>query len=135
MVAAGGLEQGKIIGEAGEGAALFALFQDLQHFFGAGGDRFRQAGELGDMDAVAAVGGAGADLVQKHDLALPLLDPHRVAGERRQFGGEGGQLVVMGREQGATAVDAVQMLERRPGDRQPVKGRGAAADLVEDHKG
>ena len=86
----------------------------------------RQSGELGDMDAVGAVGGAGRDLVQKHDVALPFLDPHRVAGERRQLCGERGQLVVMRREQRAAAVDLVQMLERRPGDRQPVIGRGAA---------
>ena len=51
------------------------------------------------------------------------------------FAGERGQLVVMRREQGAAAIDLVQMLERRPGDRQPVIGRGAAADLVEDDKG
>ena len=49
-------------------------------------------------------------------------------------GGERGQLVVMGREQRAAAVDLVQMLDRGPGDRQPVEGRGAAADLVEDHQ-
>ena len=48
--------------------------------------------------------------------------------------GERGQLVVVRREQRAAAVDLVQMLERRPGDRQAVEGRGAAADLVEDHK-
>ena len=97
--------------------------------------RLRQAGELGDMDAVGAVGGAGRDLVQKDDVALPFLDPHRVAGERRQLGGERRQFVVMGREEGAAAIDLVQVLERRPGDRQPVIGRGAAADLVEDDKG
>ncbi len=35
-------------------------------------------------------------------------------------------------EQGAAAVLLVQVLDRRPGDRQAVEGRGAAADLVED---
>ncbi len=44
------------------------------------------------------------------------------------------QLVVVGGEQGAAAVDLVQMLDAGPGDRQPVEGRGAAADLVEDHQ-
>ena len=42
------------------------------------------------------------------------------------------ELVEMRREQGAAAVFLVQMLDRRPGDREPVEGRGAAADLVED---
>jgi hypothetical protein len=86
------------------------------------------------MDAVGAVGRPGRHLVQKHDIALPFLDSHRVAGERRQFRGERGQLVVMRRKQRAAAIDLVQMLERRPGDRQAVEGRGATADLVEDHK-
>src|SRR5215204_1298042 len=38
----------------------------------------------------------------------------------------------MRREQGTAAVFLVQVLDRRPGDREPVEGRGAAADLVED---
>ena len=41
----------------------------------------------------------------------------------------------VGREQGAAAVLLVQMLDRRPGDRQAVEGRGAAADLVENDEG
>ena len=41
----------------------------------------------------------------------------------------------MGGEQGAAAIDVVQMLDRRPGDRQAVECRGAAADLVEDDEG
>ena len=86
------------------------------------------------MNAVGAVGRAGRDLVQKHDVTLPFLDPHRVAGERRQFRGERGQFMVMRREKGAAAIDLVQMLERCPGDREAVEGRGAAADLVEDDK-
>ena len=55
--------------------------------------------------------------------------------KRRQLGAERGQLVIMRGEQRAAAVDLVQMLERRPGDREPVEGRGAAADLVEDDEG
>jgi hypothetical protein len=50
----------------------------------------------------------------------------------RGSGGERGQLVEVGGEQRAAAVDLVQVLDRRPGDRQAVEGRGAAADLVED---
>src|SRR5437773_690676 len=80
----------------------------------------REAGELCDMDAVGAVGGAGRDLVQEDDIALPFLDPHRVTGERRELGGERGQLVVVGREERAAAIDLVEMFERRPGDREPV---------------
>ena len=38
----------------------------------------------------------------------------------------------MRREQAAAAIDLVQVLDRRPGDRKPVEGRGAPPDLVED---
>ncbi len=40
--------------------------------------------------------------------------------------------MIVRREQRAAAVALMQMLDRGPGDRQAVEGRGAAADLVED---
>ena len=89
-------------------------------------------GELGHLDAVGAVGGAGGDLVQEHHLALPFLHPHRGIVQAGQAGGERGQLVEMRGEQRAALIDVVQVLDRRPGDRQPVEGGGAAADLVQD---
>jgi len=77
----------------------------------------------------------GATSCKNTHLALPLLDPHRMAGGAADsFRGQRGQLVIMRREQRPAAIDLVQVFERRPGDRQPVKGRGAAADLVEDDK-
>ena len=74
------------------------------------------------------------DLVQEHDLAAPLLDPQRVAGEARQLRRQGRQLVKVGGEQAAAAIDLVQMLDHRPGQRQPVIGGRTAADLVQDHE-
>jgi hypothetical protein len=59
--------------------------------------------------------------VQEHDLALPLLHPHGGVEEARQLGGERGQFVEVGGEQGAAAVRRVQMLDGRPGDRQGVE--------------
>ena len=73
--------------------------------------------------------------MEEHHLAPPLLDPHGVIGQIRQLRREGRQLVKVGGEQRPAAVDLMQMLDRRPGDRQPVEGRGAAPDLVEDHEG
>src|SRR5260370_8679455 len=113
---AGGAEEPQRVGESDHCAPLLALFEDGEHLLRAGRYGLRQTGELGDMDAVGAVGGAGADLVQKDDIALPFLDPHRVAGERGKLGGERGQLVVMRREEGAAAGDLVQILESGPGD-------------------
>ena len=86
------------------------------------------------MDAVGAVGGALGHLVQEHHVALPLLDPHGPADQVVELGGERGQLVEVGGEQRAAAVDLVQVLDHRPGDREAIEGRGAAADLVQDHE-
>ena len=70
------------------------------------------------MDAVGAVGRAGRHLVQEDHLALPLLDPHGVAGQAVELAGQVGQLVVVGGEEPAAAVDLVQVLDAGPGDRQ-----------------
>ena len=48
-------------------------FEPGEDFAGPFVDAARHAGELGDVDAVALVGRAGDDLVQEHDLVLPLL--------------------------------------------------------------
>jgi hypothetical protein len=84
------------------------------------------------VDAVGAVGGAGGDLVEEDHLALPLLHAERVAGEAGEAGGQRGELVVVGGEEGAAAVRLVEVLDDGPGDREAVVGGGAAADLVED---
>jgi hypothetical protein len=68
---AGGIEERQVVGEPRPRAALLAPFEHPQHLLGARRDGLRQAGELGDVDAGRAVGGAGADLVQKDDLASP----------------------------------------------------------------
>ena len=46
-----------------------------------------------------------------------------------------GQSVKMGREQGATAIDAGQILQTGEADRDAILGRRAAADLVHDDEG
>ena len=72
------------------------------------------------------------DLVQQHEIALPLARADVVQRQRVEPVGEPRQLVIMGREQAAAADLVVHRLDHRPGDREPVIGRGAAADLVED---
>src|SRR3954463_14398885 len=56
------------------------------------------------------------------------------AGGAGGWGGEVGQLGVGGREQGGAAEPVVEVLGDRPGERDAVEGRGAAADLVEHHQ-
>ena len=52
----------------------------------------------------------------------------------RQFRGERGEFVVVRCEQRSAAIVLMQMLDRRPRDRQAVEGRGPAPDLIEDHQ-
>ncbi len=125
-------EQRQILRQETRWRARLGRFEALQHLGGAADDGGRQAGQTRHMDAVGAIGPARRDLVQEHHVAAPFLDPHGVGGEPRQAAGEGGQLVVMGGEQPPAAHPVVQMLDHRPGQRQPVEGGGAAADLVED---
>ena len=89
-------------------------------------------GELGDGDAVAAVGGAVGDFVEKDQIAFPLARADVVKRQAVEPSGEPGQLVIMGGEQSPALDLVVHRLDHRPGDREPVIGRGAAADLVED---
>src|SRR5579862_4850823 len=60
-------EQRQVV-DAGERLVAFAaLLQRRKHLLRARDDGGRKARELGDMDAIGAVGGAGRDLVQEDD--------------------------------------------------------------------
>ena len=85
----------------------------------------RKACELGDLNAVGAVGRARQHFVQEHDVALPFLDPHGGVEQSRQLGRERGEFMIMRGEQRAAAIGLMQVLDRRPRDRKPVEGRGA----------
>ena len=52
---------------------LVAGFELLEDFLGAVDDVFGEAGESGDLDAVAFFGAAGEDLAEEDDLLVPLL--------------------------------------------------------------
>ena len=114
---------------------MAARFHFRQQGLRARDHRSRQTGKTRHMHAVGAIRRTVDDLVQEDDLAFPFPHFHRVAGQPVQIFAKRGEFVIMGGEQGAAAIHRMQMLERGPGDRQPVIGRRAAADLVEDYKG
>ena len=98
----GGGEQGQIVEPRGDPAGGVAAGLELgEHRLGARDDRRRQAGELGHRDAVAAVGGAVGDFVEEDEVALPLARADMVERQAVEPAGEAGELVIMGREQGA----------------------------------
>ena len=95
-----GREQRQIVGEPARGrSAPRSPPSRLSTVVARRSTALRQPGEPRHVDAVGAVGGAGGDLVQEHDVAAPLLDPQRVAGQTRQLRRQGGQLVKVGGEQ------------------------------------
>ncbi len=99
--------------------------------FGAFDHRARQAGKLGDLNAIGTIGGALHDLVQEDDIALPIRHAHGEIDDARKLFGELRQLVKMRGEERARAIDLMQMFHHRPGDGEPVEGRRAAADLIQ----
>ncbi len=86
------------------------------------------------MDAVGTVRRARPHFVQEHHIALPVLYPHAVIGKPVEPRRQPGQFMVVSGEQGPAAIDLVQVFDGRPGDGQPVEGRGAAPDFIEDHQ-
>ena len=83
------------------------------------------------MDAVALVRAALDDLVQEHDLVIPLPNGDVEVGEARQPAGQLGQLVVVRREQCLGTDPVVQVLDDGPREAQAVERARAAADFVE----
>ena len=55
------------LGEFGEAVLEFAFFEVGEYLVGAEDDFFGEAGEAGDVDAVAFVGGAGGDAAEEDD--------------------------------------------------------------------
>ena len=99
-----GGEQRQVVEPGGDPAGRVAAGLELgEHRLGAGEDDRRQPGELGDGDAVAAVGGAFGDFVEQDQIALPFARADMVERQRVEPVGEPRQLVIMGREQGAAA--------------------------------
>jgi hypothetical protein len=95
----------------------------------------RQARDARHRHAVAAVGAAGHESVQEDDVALVLARGRVVVSHRAGpcfF--EGAELVVVRREERATAHAIHEVLRDGTRDREAVVGRGPSADLVEDHE-
>ena len=106
-----------------------------EDFGGAGDDGLGEAGEAGDLDAVAFVGGAGLDFAEEDDVLVPLADGDVVVFDRFFAGGEVAEFVVVGGEEGAGLGAVVEMFGDGPGDGKAIEGGGAAADFVEDDEG
>ena len=72
-----GQDSGFVFGQVLAGCFLSeGAFQVLEDFITASQYRFGDAGQLGNVDAVAFVGSACDDLVQKDDIAGPFTDRH-----------------------------------------------------------
>ena len=94
-----GAEQRQIVGKLRRLRPAVGPFQLGQHFAGPRQHRLRQACELGDVDAVGAIGGARDDAIEEDDLVAPFLDLDGGVGGVREAVGERGQLMIVGGEQ------------------------------------
>ena len=96
--------------------------------------RARYAGECGDLQAIALVGGAVLHGVQKHDAVAVL---HRVevhVGAGGELVWQCGQFKVVRGEQRVGAELSGECVYAGPGECQAVEGAGAAPDLVHQHQ-
>ncbi len=111
------------------------LFSDLlvlqQHLARALNDRERQAGETSHLNAVALVGRAGLDGVQKDNALRRLFDGDAQVFQSWQLLGQQCELMVVGSEECPRAHLRVQIFERGPGQREAIEGGGTAAHLVQ----
>ena len=105
------------------------LLEELEDLAGAIENRRRDAGQPGDVDAVALVGAAGHDPVEEDDLAGTFADGDVGVFEPRLGLLQLDQLMVVGREERPAADRIVNVLGDRPGQRDAVERAGAAADL------
>ena len=113
-------------------ALALALLQRLQHHPRPLHHRRRQPGQPRHLHPVGPVRRPFVHLVQEDHLPLPLPHRHRGVPQARQLRRQRRKLMIMRGEQRPAAVDVVQVLQHRPGDRQPVVGRRPPPDLVED---
>ena len=102
-----------------------------QHLPGADHDIGRQPCQPGDFDAVAAIRLARFDLVEEDQLFAGLLGRHVQVEDALAGLGQGGQFVIVRREQGLRANLAKDILGDGPSNGQAIVRRGAAPDLVQ----
>ena len=112
--------------------AKVLLLQGVQDFLRALDRLLGQPRQARHLDAVAAVGPAGNDLAQEHDVVALLLHcdpqvPHSRQG-LRQFV----EVMVVSGEQRLRADAVDDVLGHRPGDGQTVERARASTDLIED---
>ena len=103
---------------------MFCLFQNPG----------RDAGECGDMQAVAAVGRSRLERVQEDDPVAIFHGIQMHIGDGRQCLRKPRQLKIVGGEQGKCANASREIGSAGPGERQTVIGAGATADLVHQHQ-
>ena len=77
----------------------FGFLEITEDGFGAFDDGFRDAGEAGDLDAVALIRPAFDDFSEEDDLVVPFADSDIEVADAGEAGGEFGEFVIMGGEQ------------------------------------
>src|SRR5439155_22286374 len=107
-----------------------------EHLTRSDHDLPRQSGQLSDVDAITAVGGARDHLVQEDDALALLADLHPEIRKPRQAVCQRGELVIVRGEecQGLQLRSIMKVLEDGLRDADPVIGARAPTDLIEDQQ-
>ena len=134
-VVVGGGGGAAALGELGGGGLL--AFEAGEDDVCAVDDGGGEAGEAGDVDAVAFVGGAGDDAAEEDDGVALLADLNGVVFDAGEGGGEVGELVVVGGEKGTGLAlgRVVEVFDDGPGDGDAIEGGGTAADRTMRERG
>ena len=92
----------------------------------------RQTRKLRNMHAIGTIRCALNHLMQKHNVAGVIGDFHGEIDETRQSLRQLRQFMKMRGENRPRPIGFMQMLNRRPGDRETIEGRRAATDFIEN---
>lgn len=110
---------------AGEfGLDGFVFFEIGEDILGATDDGIGHACKAGDMDAVALVCSAWDNASEEDNGVALFTDLHGVVADAGEGGGEGGEFVIVGGEEGACFAfwGVVEIFDNAPGDGDAIKG-------------
>jgi len=93
--------------------------------------RRRDAGELRDVNAVAAIGSSGHDAIDEDDVITPFADRHMEVRDAVRRLRKLRQFVIVGREEGATA-DRRHAFRDGPRETQSIQRARTATELIKD---
>jgi len=108
-------------------------FKGTEYILGARHYRLWNAGNLRNMNAITAIGGAGKNAMQEHNVALPFAHGNVQVANARDASGEISEFVVVRCKERPRAGGGL-VFGDRPCQTESVEGAGSAADFVKHYE-